>query len=46
MIEQGYPGGPRPVGAHRAVTCHCGMATVARRTLIRQVNEKLAACFE
>lgn len=46
MITQGYPGGPRPVGAHRAVNCHCGMATVARRTLIADVNTKLAECFE
>ncbi|QDH91776.1 hypothetical protein SEA_PHRAPPUCCINO_101 [Mycobacterium phage Phrappuccino] len=42
MIEQGYPGGPRPEGAHRAVDCHCGMGKVARRTLIADVNRGLA----
>lgn len=42
MIEQGYPGGPRPEGAHRAVSCHCGLGTVARRTLIADIYERLA----
>ena len=42
MIEQGYPGGPRPEGSHRAVDCsHCGRPE-ARRTLIARVNRTLA----
>ncbi len=40
-IEQGYPGGPRPEGAHRAVMCmNCGKPE-ARRSLIWRINNRL-----
>lgn len=40
-VEQGYPGGPRPVGAHRAVFCMNCCRPEARRTLVRRINDKL-----
>lgn len=44
-VEQGYPGGPRPEGAHRAVDCsQCGRPE-ARRTLISRVNAQLTEIF-
>lgn len=33
-------------GAHRAVSCHCGLGTVARQVLVEDANKRLAECFE
>lgn len=40
-VEQGYPGGPRPEGSHRAVFCMNCCRPEARRTLIRRINDRL-----
>lgn len=34
------------IGAHRAVSCHCGMATVSRQVLVEHTIEGLKAAFE
>lgn len=33
-------------GAHREVSCHCGLSTVARQVLVEDINVKLAEVFE
>ena len=33
-------------GAHRKVSCHCELATVARQVLVEDINAKLAKLFE